>query len=120
MLWEKEKFLITSNFFFSYSFLKTCTADTLKTGLVWERINSLSKKEKPDILDRLKLKALNFLYVRFTDYHNKILALSRLKAYADNIFIVAQVVQYLFDRVGNIVGKGKKYWFKSFSFSLIW
>ena len=37
-LWEKEKLLDVKNFFFSHSFQKTCAADTLKPGLVWERV----------------------------------------------------------------------------------
>ena len=35
-VWEKEKLLVTSNFSFTHSFQKACTADTLKPGLVWE------------------------------------------------------------------------------------
>ena len=39
---EKEKLLVTSNFSFSHSvFKRRCTADTGKTGLVWERFNWL-------------------------------------------------------------------------------
>ena len=45
-LWEKEKLLVTSNFFYSHSvFQKTCTADTSKPGLVWERANMTKKLE---------------------------------------------------------------------------
>ena len=38
---------------------------------------------------------------------DKILALSRLKLFADDNFIVAQMVQFLRERVDNIVGKGQ-------------
>ena len=37
---------------------------------------------------------------------NTILDLSKLKAFADNIFSVAQMVQIFFDREDNIVGEG--------------
>ena len=39
---------------------------------------------------------------------NKISPLSKLKAFADNNFIMAQVVQFLFERVENNVGKKEK------------
>ena len=39
--------------------------------------------------------------------HVKILDLSKLKAFADDHFEVAQMVQFCFDRVENIVGKGE-------------
>ena len=39
-LWEKEKLRVPSNFSISHSVLKrkTCPADMLKPGLVWERV----------------------------------------------------------------------------------
>ena len=41
-LWEKEELLVMSNFScFPQCFRKTCTTDTLKAGLVWERVNTL-------------------------------------------------------------------------------
>ena len=51
-MWEKEKWLVTSNvrrgeiacdkqfLLFPQSFQKACTADTYKPGLVWERAKS--------------------------------------------------------------------------------
>ena len=39
---------------------------------------------------------------------DKILALSKFKAFADDNIIVAHMVKFLFERVENIVGKGKK------------
>ena len=38
---------------------------------------------------------------------NTILALSKLKAFADNNFILAKMVQLLSERIENIVGKGE-------------
>ena len=38
-MWEKEKLLVTSNFSFSLQcFQKVCSVDSLKPGLVWERV----------------------------------------------------------------------------------
>ena len=37
--------------------------------------------------------------------HGKILDLPKLKAFADDNFKVAQIMQFCFDRVENIVGK---------------
>ena len=45
---------------------------------------------------------------------NKILALSKLKALADNNFIVAQIVQFFSEGVQSIEGKGKNAAFKHF------
>ena len=47
--------------------------------------------------------------------HSKILDLSKLKAFADNIFILAQVTQYIFKWVENFVGKKRKCWLPAFS-----
>ena len=38
-----------------------------------------------------------------------------MKPLADDNFIVAEVVQFLFDMVENIVGKKRKSWFPAFS-----
>ena len=46
ILWEKEKLLVMSNFSFSLRvFQKSCTANTLKPGLVWERVEN--RKDQP-------------------------------------------------------------------------
>ena len=39
--------------------------------------------------------------------NNKILALSKLKAFADDMFNVVQMMQFFLDRVENNVGKGE-------------
>ena len=65
---------------------KTCTADTSRPGLVWERVNQLFLNPSPD---------------------DKILALSKLKALAEDNFIVVQILQFFFEREGNIMGKGE-------------
>ena len=46
---------------------------------------------------------------------NKILALTKFKALADDNFNLAQMVQCFSDRVENIVGKSRKCWFPAFS-----
>ena len=46
---------------------------------------------------------------------SKVLALSSLIAFANSNFIVAQMVQFLFERVENIVRKGKKCWLHQIS-----
>ena len=38
-----------------------------------------------------------------------------MKAFADDTFNVIQMAHYFYDRVENIVGKGKKYWLPAFS-----
>ena len=45
---------------------------------------------------------------------NKILALSESNAFADDNFSVAQMMQYFFDRVENIVGKGENAGYQHF------
>ena len=47
--------------------------------------------------------------------HNKILALTKLKADTSNKFIVAKTTISVFDRVENIVGKRRKFWLPAFS-----
>ena len=47
----------------------------------------------------------SLVLTRLPDEKN--LALSRLKAFADDNFIEAQAVQFPFDRVENVVGKGE-------------
>ena len=46
-LWEKEKLLVTSNFFSPQCFQETCTADTSKPGFVWERVSFDSRVVLP-------------------------------------------------------------------------
>ena len=41
---------------------------------------------------------------------DKILAMFKLKAFADEYFKVAYMLQFFFDRVVNIVGKRRKCW----------
>ena len=45
---------------------------------------------------------------------DKFLALSKFKAFADDNFIVAQGVQYFFDRVEKTLGKGENARYKNF------
>ena len=45
---------------------------------------------------------------------DKIIALSKLKAFASNNIIVGQMVQFLFDRIENIVGKGENAGYQHF------
>ena len=47
--------------------------------------------------------------------NDKILDCSKLKAFADNNLYIAQMMIYVFDRVENIVEKGKKCWLPAFS-----
>ena len=48
---------------------------------------------------------------------DKILALSKLKAFADNNFSVVQMAQTFLHRIENGVGKGEKAGYQHFSFS---
>ena len=50
--------------------------------------------------------------------NNTILALSKLKAFADDNFYLAQMVQFLFDREENILRKGENTGFQHFLLSL--
>ena len=53
---KEEKLLVMSNFSFSpQCFQKTCTADTSKPGLVWERFKSVHLENYP--------KEYNFLII---------------------------------------------------------
>ena len=53
-----------------------------------------------------------------TSQDAKILAMSKLKVFAENNFNVAQVVHFLFDMVVNILGKGENVsYLNFFSFS---
>ena len=45
----------------------------------------------------------------------KILALSKFKALVDNNFIVAQMVQFLFEKGGKHCGERRKCWLPAFS-----
>ena len=49
--------------------------------------------------------------------NNKILVVTKLIAFADNKINVTHMMIFVFDRVENIVGKGKKCWRLIFSFS---
>ena len=48
---------------------------------------------------------------------DKILVLSKLKAFADDSFIVPQMVQFLFNRVVNIMGKEENAGYQHFLLS---
>ena len=88
-LWEKGKLLVTSNFCFSHSVFKRLEMQTRKIkGLFGKGLN---------------------LY--------KSLALSKLIAFADENFNVAEIMQFFFDGVENIVGKGKMLVTRIYSFS---
>ena len=88
-LWEKEKLLIISNFSFYHRFFKSLVSQGRQKALLcgnglkgscFEMINSLP--------------------------NNKILALAKLKACADDKFNIAKMTISVFVRVENIVGKG--------------
>ena len=53
-----------------------------------------------------------FLVKSLTD--DKILALSKLKEFADNNLSVAQLVQFYYERVENMVGKGENVGYQRF------
>ena len=73
--------LVISIFSFSHNDFKYYFLMVVKTGIVWERINSLP--------------------------NDKILDVIKLKAFADDKINVAQMMIPVFDRVENIVGKGE-------------
>ena len=62
-----------------------------------EELIEISISYKTLLLNRCKINMFQL---------NTILDLSKLKAFADNIFSVAQMVQIFFDREDNIVGEG--------------
>ena len=68
-----EQFLL-----FPLCFQRTCTTDTSKSGLAWERV----KKQN-------------------------ILALYAVKAFINDSISQAQIVHFFLDRVGSILGKGE-------------
>ena len=87
-LWGKEKFACYEQFLlFPQCFQKTCTADTLKQGLVWERI------PKQQILDS-----------------------SKLKEFADDNFKFDENGRKFSKCIENIVGKGEIARQSNFSF----
>ena len=49
--------------------------------------------------------------------NDKILALSKFNAFADDSFSVALIVQFVFERIENTVGKEKQLVTSTFSFS---
>ena len=63
-LLEKEKLLVTSNFSFSQCFQKTHTADTLKPGLVWERVKLKPGSVEIQIFGSHLFSAMNFSLVK--------------------------------------------------------
>ena len=78
---------------FPQCFQKSCTADTQKPGLVWERVNSLS--------------------------NDKLLDLSNLKAFAvkkkNNNNNKTEKLKLVCERVEDMVGKEEKHWLPAFS-----
>ena len=79
------KLLVMSNFSFSTVLEKIYNAETKKKGLFGRGLNSR--------------------YIINPLPHDKILALFKLKAFADNNFNLAQMEQSFFEGVENIVGK---------------
>ena len=67
----------------------TCTADTKKPGLVWERVNSILPNDK------------------VKDW-------SKLKAFADDSINVTERLKFVLGRVENIVGKGENAGYQHF------
>ena len=68
-------------------------------------IKTLSRKEKSLVISNLSFKSLP---------DDKILALSKLEAFVDDNFSVAQMLQYFSDRIENSVGKGENFGFQHF------
>ena len=97
------------------------------------RLQTLSvwKSLKPDIGDRVNFsfshtvskvffptgssKFINYWSTISSYPNDKILDWSTLKAFADSQIIVSEKLKFVLGRVENIVGKGEKCWFLSFS-----
>ena len=81
MVGKKEKMLLTNVFSCSTMFFKnTSSLGSLKAWIVWLRV---------------KIKLL---------LDDKLLTFSKIKVFADDNFDEAQMVQFFFDRLENIVG----------------
>ena len=87
------KLLLMSNFSFSTVLEKIYNAETKKKGLFGRGLNSRYINPLP---------------------HDKILALFKLKAFADNNFNLAQMAQSFFEGVENIVVKGENAGYQHF------
>ena len=71
-LWEMEKLLVTINFsFFNIVFKRLVLRTRKNKALFWERVNSLP--------------------------NNKILALTKLKAFAGNKYVIMKMIIFAFD-----------------------
>ena len=58
---------------------------------------------------------LKLYYVSFNPLpDDNMLALSKLKAFADSKFSVTQNIKFVYHRIENIVGKEKKLWLPAF------
>ena len=93
---EKEAIAHYEEFLFlPQHFQKTCTADTKKPGLVWERgeTQDCAVKSVPD---------------------DQILDLSKFKAFAGDKIILTQNLKFVLGRVKHIVGKGKNAGYQHF------
>ena len=53
----------------------------------------------------MRISKLHYLYIN--PFSDKILARSKFRASANDNFDVAKIIQFIFDRVENIVGKGE-------------
>ena len=73
---------------FPQCFQKACFPGTSKAVIVWERVNPLPEA--------------------------KILAMSKLKAFAEDNFIVKKMVQFFLDWIQNIVGKAENAGYQHF------
>ena len=89
-MWDKEKLLLTSSFFFSHSVFNSFWKSL--NFVVRERVNSLP--------------------------NDKNLDLSKLKAFADNKIIVNKKLKFASGTVENIVGKEENAGYQHFLFFL--
>ena len=87
-LWEKEKLLVTSNFSFSHSVFKRLVSQGHQNGSLYG--NGLTLP------------------------NDKILDMTKLKAYADDKFSFTSIMFSLLDRVENTVGKGENAGYQHF------
>ena len=92
---------------------------------LWLAFSICAKYRSRLCINNSKIYQSNKLFCKFLSYNkyiffyclpdDKILSLSKIKAFADDNFSVARKVQFFFYRVENMVGKGEKCWLPAFS-----